>query len=326
MHASTPSRGSLGNSQRNNKLSTSIIGHLIAVITVLMWGYSFVSSKVLLENGLGPVQIYILRFSLAYLLILCINHKRILASNLAEEGMFALCGLCAGSIYFIAENTALEYTLATNVSLLTSLSPLLTALLVALVYRSEKLGIGTWIGSAVAIAGVACVVFNSSASLEVRPLGDFLSLSAALSWAVYSLVLRRLNTFYDIWFITRKTFFYGLVTALPFLMFESEGLETLKVLTRPQVYLNLLFLGVGASCIAYVMWAYTVKKVGAMKANNYLYLQPIVTLVVSAIVLGEKVTVIGLAGIALILLGLWLGDNINNFMRRRRYMHRHEKK
>lgn len=301
---------------RSKMLGGTIMGHLAGVITVSMWGYSFVSSKVLLENGLGPVQIYVLRFLLAYVIVLGQNHKKIFSHSLRDELLFAVCGLCAGSLYFIAENTALEYTLTTNVSLLTSMSPLITALLVALVYRTEKLGIGTWVGSAIAIMGVGCVVFNSSSSLEVRPLGDFLSLAAAFSWSVYSLVLRRLNAGYDVWFITRKTFFYGLVTAVPFLLFETDTVNILEVISRPQVYGNLLFLGLGASTAAYVLWALTVRQVGAVKANNYMYLQSIITLLVSAVVLGEKITLLGCVGILLILGGLWLGENINKYLGR----------
>ena len=301
---------------RSKMLGGTIMGHLAGVITVSMWGYSFVSSKVLLENGLGPVQIYVLRFLLAYVIVLGLNHKKIFSHSLRDELLFAVCGLCAGSLYFIAENTALEYTLTTNVSLLTSMSPLITALLVALVYRTEKLGIGTWVGSAIAIMGVGCVVFNSSSSHEVRPLGDFLSLAAAFSWSVYSLVLRRLNAGYDVWFITRKTFFYGLVTAVPFLLFETDTVNILEVISRPQVYGNLLFLGLGASTAAYVLWALTVRQVGAVKANNYMYLQSIITLLVSAVVLGEKITLLGCVGILLILGGLWLGENINKYLGR----------
>lgn len=292
----------------------SMIGHIAALISVAMWGYSFVSSKVLLDNGLGPVQIYVCRFILAYVLILCISHKRLWASNFREECMLMLCGVCAGSIYFIAENTALEYTLTTNVSLLTSMSPLITAILVGLIYKNEKLGVGTWVGSAFAIAGVACVVFNSSSSLEVRPLGDFLSIAAAFCWAAYSLILRQLNAYYDVWFISRKTFFYGLLTALPFLVFENDSVNIFVAIHSPEVLGNLLFLGIGASTIAYVLWALSVKNLGAVKANNYMYLQSIFTLIVSAIVLGEHVNTIGYVGIALIIGGLWAGDNINKIL------------
>lgn len=290
---------------------STLLGHGMAITAVAMWGYSFVSTKELLNAGLGPVQIYVCRFVLAYIIALCVAHKRIFASNIKEEVMFALCGICAGSVYFIAENMALEYTLTTNVSLLTSMSPLLTAMLVGLVYKTEKLGIGTWVGSAIAIIGVGCIVFNSSTSMEVRPLGDLLSLGAALSWAFYSLILRQLNAHYEVWFITRKTFFYGVVTALPILFFEHNTVNVLDVIGQPVVLGNLLFLSLGASTIAYVIWAITVKKVGAVKANNYMYLQSIITLIVSAIVLHEHVTYIGYLGIALIIGGLWIGDNIN---------------
>lgn len=311
MQVNTPNTKPTGN---------AFLGHLAAIVTVTMWGYSFVSSKVLLENGMGPVQIYVCRFLLAYLVVIFISHKRLWASTWREEGMFCLCGLCSGSLYFIAENTALEYTLTTNVSLLTSLSPLITVMLVGLVYKTEKFGIGTWLGSFIAIMGVVCVVFNSSTSLEVRPLGDILSLAAALSWAVYSLILRSLNAHYDVWFISRKTFFYGLVTAVPFLLFEHDSADIFTVIVQPAVWGNLLFLGLGASTIAYVLWAVSVKSLGAVKANNYMYFQSIVTLIVSAIVLGEHVTLVGYIGIFLILLGLWAGDNINKIIARRRHI------
>lgn len=302
---------------QKSHLST-LLGHVMAITAVAMWGYSFVSTKELLNAGLGPVQIYVCRFVIAYIIALCVAHKRLFASNIKEEVMFALCGICAGSVYFIAENMALEYTLTTNVSLLTSMSPLLTAMLVGLVYKTEKLGIGTWVGSAIAIIGVGCIVFNSSTSMEVRPLGDLLSLGAALSWAFYSLILRQLNARYDVWFITRKTFFYGVVTALPIWFFEHDTVNVLDVIYQPVVFGNLLFLSLGASTIAYVIWAITVKKVGAVKANNYMYLQSIITLIVSYIVLGEEVKPIGYLGIALIIGGLWIGDNINRIKLRSR--------
>ena len=239
--------------RRNQNVKATLLGHLGAVVAVSMWGYSFVSSKVLLENGMGPTQIYVCRFILAYLLILLLSHKRLFSDSWRDELSFATCGLCAGSIYFIAENTALEYTLTTNVSLLTSMSPLITALLAGMVYKTEKIGRGMIAGSMIAVCGVACVVFNSSSALEIRPLGDFLSLAAAFSWSVYSLILRRLNVVYDVWFISRKTFFYGLITAIPFLLFESGDVSVFDVIGRTSVWGNLIFLGVGASTVAYVL-------------------------------------------------------------------------
>ncbi len=287
-----------------------LLAHLGALLAVAMWGVSFVSTKVLLDNGMHPVEVYVYRFIIAYVSVLCFCHKRLMSHSWRDEMLFAVCGLCAGSIYFIAENTALEYTLVSNVSLLTSTSPLIVVLLVAILYKDERPNRGVVTGSLVAFLGVACVIFNSSFNLEIRPLGDFLSLGAALGWAIYSLVLRRLNVVYDAWFITRKTFFWGIVTALPFMLFEPEMTSLEAILANGTVLGNLLFLAVGASVVGYIMWARSVKSLGAVKSNNYIYLQSIVTLVVSALWLHERVSIVGYTGCALILLGLWLSDRL----------------
>ena len=275
-----------------------------------MWGVSFVSTKVLLNLGMQPVEIYIYRFTLAYILIWLLKRTRLFSNNWRDEGLLLLCGLLAGSIYFLAENFALRYTLVSNVSLLTSTSPLITALLVGAMYKSERPGSGMLIGSGVAFLGVACVIFNSSFSIEINPLGDLLALAGAFSWSLYSLILKQLNANYDVWFITRKTFFYGVLTSLPFLWVEPPHYSLVEFLHTPSALWNIAFLGIGASLIAYVLWAVTVKKVGAVKANNYIYLQPVITLVVSVVALGEHVSFIGYTGCALILIGLWLGDYI----------------
>ncbi len=287
--------------------STPILAHLGAIITVTAWGVSFVSTKVLLENGLGPAEIYIYRFVLAYILVLIACHKRLWANSLRDELLFMVCGLCAGSIYFIAENMALEYTYVTNVSLLVTTSPLITTFLMWLIYKNEKPGKGTILGSIIAFSGVACVIFNSSSDVNIKPLGDILSLLAAISWSIYSLVLKKLNALYSVMFISRKTFFYGVLTALPFMLFQPE-LCPLTVLLKTEVWSNLLFLGAFASMIAYILWAQSVKYLGAIKASNYMYLSPIITLIASVFLLGESLSIIGGVGCGLILGGMWLGE------------------
>ena len=284
--------------------------HLGALLTVTAWGVSFVSTKVLLEHGINPTEVYVVRTLLAYLLVLCVCHKRIFSTSLRDELLFVSCGLCAGSLYFIAENTALEYTLVSNVSLIVTLSPLITTLLVGAIYKNERPGKGVLMGSLIAFLGVGCVIFNSSFVLDVKPLGDLLSLSAAVCWSVYSLVLRKLSAFYTVMFISRKTFFYGMVTAIPFLIAIPEH-TPLDVYLQFDVWSNFLFLGVFCSMIAFIIWAFTVKGLGAIKANNYLYVQPIITLIASALLLSEKVSIVGYVGCSLILLGVWISDRMS---------------
>ena len=287
--------------------SSLLLYHAGAAIAVIGWGISFISTKVLLGSGLNPIEIYIYRFAIAYLALLIFSHKRIRSNSWRHELLFMLGGMVGGSIYFIAENVALEYTLVSNVSLITSLSPLLTVLLIGFLYRSERPGRETILGSTVAFLGVGLVIFNSSFNLSINPLGDLLSLLAAFCWAIYSIILKRVNPLYSALFITRKIFFYGVITALPFLLIESE-IASPSVLMQPKLLLNLLFLALYCSMFAYLLWAMAIGKLGAVKANNYMYFQPVVTLVFSFLILGEKISAVGYTGCAMILLGVWMSD------------------
>ncbi|MCM1163270.1 MAG: DMT family transporter [Muribaculaceae bacterium] len=300
------------NSQRPAAKSNLWIYHLCALFTVTAWGLSLVSTRILLDHGLHPVEIFIYRSILAYLAILCFCHKKILANSVKDELLFVACGLVAGSVYFIAENVALEYTLVTNVSLITAMPPLLTVLLVGLVYKNNRPGRGAYIGSVVAFLGVGLVIFNSSFNMALNPLGDLLSLLAAFCWAIYGLMLKPLNAHYTEMFITRKVFFYGVLTALPFLAVEPEVSDP-RILLDPACLWNLLFLALFCSMAGYLLWAVAVVKIGPVTATNYMYFQPVITMIFAMLALNEKITPTGYAGCALILLGVWLAD----FLQRR---------
>lgn len=285
--------------------------HIAALLVMTAWGISFVSTKVLLDNSLTPTEVFVTRTVIAYLVLLAFCHKKLMSNSLRDEMLFLSSGLCGSSLYFIAENTALEYTLVSNVSLIVTLAPLITTILVGALYKSERPSRGMVVGSMIAFLGVGCVIFNSSFVLSVKPLGDLLALSAAFSWAVYSLVIRKLSALYSALFITRKTFFYGILTALPFLAFEAESNFSFAIFKNPQVWGNFIFLGLFCSMVAFYLWAWVIKNLGAIKANNYLYFQPVVTLIASAIILHEKVSIVGYTGCTLILVGVWLSDRLS---------------
>ncbi len=295
--------------------------HLAAIVAVTAWGVSFINTKVLMDCGFTPVEVFLYRCLIAYLLLLCFSYKHIKSHNVRHELLFLLCGLCGGSIYFVAENTALIYTSTTNVSLITSTSPLINALLVGLMYREERPNRGLVIGSCIAMAGVTMVVLGGaqggshSAAAEESAvgggiLGDALSLMAAVCWSIYALVLRKLNPFYSAITITRKTFFYGLLTALPFMLLEPSNL-TSSTFLQTKVWTNLLMLSVFSSSLAFVIWAWVIGRIGAVKAGNYLYFQPIVTLIFSAIVLNETVGILGIAGCIITIAGVYAGEKLS---------------
>ena len=282
--------------------------HLIAILTVAIWGLTFIATKVLINHGLTPQEIFFYRFLIAYIGIWAISPKRLFATSLKDELWLAAGGIFGGSLYFFTENTALGITQASNVSFIICTAPLLTTILSLLFYhKSEKATKGLLGGSLLALVGVGLVVFNGSVVLKLSPVGDLLTLLAALSWAFYSLVIKRMTGHYPTVFITRKIFFYGVLTILPAFLLQPLRPD-FGMLLQPVVLSNLLFLAVLASLVCYVLWNVVLKQLGTVKASNYIYLNPLVTMVASVIILHEQITWITLMGAACIILGVYLAE------------------
>jgi len=281
--------------------------HVLAFLIVCVWGTTYVSSKVLINNGLTPAQIFTLRFLIAYLLMLAICHRRLFADSWKDELVFLLLGVTGGSMYFLSENTALAYSTASNVSLIVCSCPMVATLLLSALYKEERLSKVQYLGSVIALLGMAIVVLNGHFVLHLSPLGDALALGACLCWALYTVLLRNILGRYSSKFITRKVFFYGLLTILPYFLF-FPGLTSADTLLRTEVMSHLLFLAVAASFACYLLWNLCVIHLGAQEASNWIYFNPIATIVFAWFLLGETPTVYLYLGTALILFGMYLAD------------------
>ena len=224
------------------------LGHVLTLMTIIIWGTTFVSTKVLLE-AFTPIEILFFRFTLGYLSLWAIYPRKGTYGTLRQELLFAAAGLCGVTLYFLLENIALTYTFASNV-------------------------------------------------------GDILATLAAVVWACYSILMKKIGAFrMNMVFCTRKVFFYGLLFMLPALfIFDCRlGLERFA---SPVNTLNLLYLGFGASALCFVTWNWAVRILGAVKTTVYIYLVPVVTVVSSVIILHETITPLAIAGTALTLTGL----------------------
>ena len=287
-----------------------ILYHAVAFIVVAIWGSTFVFTKLLLLGGLSPAQIFTLRFIIAYALLLgyCLTKGiRWIASSWQDELLMAALGVTGGSLYFLTENSAMNYTTTTNTSLLVSLSPLVATALISIFFKSQRLNKRQSLGTLMAAVGVVLVVLNGHFVLHLSPYGDLLAFSAALCWGVYSLLMIRASSRYGTMFITRKVFFYGLLSMIPYYIWRP-GLGIEQLATQPQLIWNLLFLGCIASMVCFLAWNWVLKKLGAVVATNYVYLNPVVTIIFAWMILSEQITIYLLLGTALILLGMFLAD------------------
>ena len=285
--------------------------HIVAFLTVAVWGTTFVWTKLLIINGLSPAQIFTLRFIIAYVLLtgfsLWRGRHKWLSDNWRDELTMMALGLTGGSMYFLAENESLRFTTATNTSLIVCSCPLFAMLIIALFYKSERFSRLQALGSLLALVGMAAVVLNGHFVLHLSPLGDTLAFSACICWALYTLLMKPVMGRYPAMFITRKVFFYGILTILPYYIFVPD-MPSLDVLMRPEVALNLLFLGSVASMLCYLTWSWCMKGLGAVICTNWVYVNPITTIIAAWLILDEQITVYFLIGSILIIAGMYLSS------------------
>ena len=305
-----------------------MLWHLIALLVACIWGSTFVASKVLLNAGLNPAEIMCLRFILAWLLMLplsLIRHKqrqRPTKDALWDEFLFIILGLTGGSLYFLSENTAVKLTSATStVALIVGTTPIVTALMNRVAHRDEHLSSRFLGGSLVAVIGVALVVFNGVFVLDDDPLVIILSLAAAVSWGFYSLVIRDVERRHSSITITRKVFFWGVITMLPICIWHmyhngsqlcslgptaGAPISGWSLLLQPTVFGTLFFLGLIASFGCFLLWNIVLRRIGTIAASNYLYFNPVTSLIAARLVLSERVTWLALVGCLLTIAGVYL--------------------
>lgn len=225
-----------------------------------------------------------------------------------EEGLFMAAGLCGVTLYFLLENIALTCTFAANVGVIVCLAPFFTAVLASIFLKGEHLQSRFFAGLFIALAGVALIAFNGTAVLQLNPMGDLLAALAALVWAFYSILMRRIGELgLDTVLCTRRVFFYGLLFMLPALPILGFTWRPDSLAKLPNL-LNLLYLGFGASALCFVTWNWTVRVLGAVRTSVYIYLMPVVTVLSSAIILNEKLTALAILGTALTLAGLLVSE------------------
>ncbi len=231
-------------------------GHITALVTIMIWGTTFISTKILLAD-FTPIEILFFRFLLGLLVLIIIYLKSLKIKDKKQELTFAAAGLC----------------------------------------------------------GICLISFNGK-ELELNPIGDILAVVAALVWAVYSLLTRKISSYgLNTIGTTRKIFTYGILFMLPFLFVFDFNLDVQKAI-KPEYAINLIYLGLGASALCFVTWNYAVGVLGTVKTSVYIYIVPVITATSSVIALNEKITWIAAIGIGLTLIGLFLSESKLKFRKR----------
>ncbi len=280
--------------------------HLLALGTILVWGTTFIASTVALRT-LSPVELLLFRLVIALVALFLVNRQKLKIKQRKHELYLLGAALSGVVLYFLFENIALTYTSSANCSVIVSTAPFFVAMASRAFVRDERLPRSFFLGFVVAIAGVALVSFAGQ-SLQLNPLGDGLSLLAAVAWALYSVFIRKLEGHgYNTLLLTRRIFAYALVLMIPVTLVMGFSVTPQDVF-NPETLLNVLFLGIVASALGFVTWNTAVRTLGAIKTSAYIYLIPAVTILFAWLLLHDPIHPLSIVGAGLTLLGLFISQ------------------
>lgn len=296
---------------------------LFAALPILVWGVTFASTRVLLAD-FSALEIQLLRFGLAWAALwfakVC-RHGKVKRCSWQDELLFAGMGLSGVALYQFLENCAIYYTNASNVAILVSFGPVVTAVFARLLVGDRSLTSRFVVGSLVAVAGVALVSLNGVLNFQMRPLGDFMALGAMACWGVYSVLIGKANKRgIPQLESVRRAFFWSLVTIAPLAIWgmtkqgyyalDGSFSITLDIEANRARFasalngLNIAFLGLFASAVSFVLWGRACKMFGVVRVTTGLYLTPIVGVVFAAIFLDEQLSAMSMIGGLLIVIGV----------------------
>lgn len=309
---------------KNSSACPKSLGIFFAVITIFIWGITFVSTKYLLKN-FSAFEILFVRFILAYLGLWIIKPVPLKLENKKDNVWFFLAGLSGIIIYQFTENAAISFTTASNVSIIVSICPMFTAIIAQIFFKEKHITIFFIVGFIIAISGIVLVSLNGASGLHFNPKGDLLALASAVCWGFYSMAVSKINSMnLDRILCTRRMFFYAVITMIPFAVFgilENEPSSSFYLNMDAQKnaerfsslvsWANFCFLGLGASAFCFVVWNVACKTLGTVKVTVGIYMIPVVTIIFAFFILGEKLTVLGAVGCVLTIAGLAISNRGN---------------
>ena len=311
------------------------LAYLAALFAIVAWSVTFTNIRALLAD-FSSLEILIVRFTMAWVVLWAwslpfggsrgrspsrIYGSRGRSPSRKDELLFVGMGFTGIAGYQFLENCAIFYTSASNIAIFVSFAPIATAVVTWIFVRDKSLTALFLLGSLVAVGGAALVSLAGVTTLSFNPVGDFMAMGAMLSWGFYSLLMELVNRRGISPVVAiRKSVFWALVMLAPVVVWGTteSGLralggsfgvnlalrDNLRRFSSLMNWVNLVFLGVFASAVCFVLWNMACKVLGTVRTSIGLYLTPIIGVLVAMLFLGERVSWMEVCGGVLILVGV----------------------
>lgn len=293
--------------KKDMKLTEEKKGMLAAAVAYTIFGLSYLFSKMAL-NITEPVILLCVRFSLTFLALNLLVLLRVFKLNLRGKNLMGpiLLGLLQPVLYFILENYGLKYTTTSFTGIVSSISPIFTAILGAVILR-ERPNWKQWSCIGISIVGVMLVSMGSTGG-ENTLAGCLCLLGAYLSGGYYSILVRKLSRQFSaveltyIMFTVGFLFFFGMA----FVQYGGNTVPMISAaLSEPQFVTAAVYLGLFASIGAYMLSNYSLARLPVMRSAIFNSFSTLVSVLSGIILMKDPFTWVSLLAFVMILIGVW---------------------
>lgn len=283
--------------------------YIILLLVPLFWGGAFATTKHVVTE-LPPLTASALRFMTAGLLMLLWSiWRKELNWPLIRQNLFPLLAVGATGVflynYFFA--TGLQYTSAITGSLIIVVNPVFTACIASL-FMGESRDWRVLIGVILSFIGVSFVVCKGDFSILTQMsigTGEKYLFGAVASWVAYTLMIKKVTRTMGASVVTSVSTILGAVMLLvSSILLEEQWDKALSLST--QTILELLYLAIFATVIAFVLFIWGIQRIGATKASAYINLMPINALWIAVLMYGETISAYHLIGMSLTIAGVFM--------------------
>ena len=276
----------------------SLLMLLALSTTIIFWGSAFAGIRIAL-SAYSPTHLAVLRFLVASSFLAgyaLITHMRLPAKQ--DIPIFILTGLIGITVYNVSLNAGEQSITAGAASFLVNTAPIWTALL-AKCFLNEEVRVWGWIGIAISFIGASIIAMSENDSIQPDK-GAVLVIIAALAQSIYFVMQKPLLTRYQPIEVTAYAVWSGTICLLPFTYGLNEAIYSAPF----SVTLAVIYLGIAPAALAYVTWAYVLMNLPIGRAASFLYIVPVVAIVIAWLWLHETPSMLSIIGGILAIIGV----------------------
>ncbi|MCY8725705.1 DMT family transporter [Bacillus inaquosorum] len=285
-------------------MKNTLLGSIYLALAASIWGGMYVVVKVVV-SVIPPLELVWMRYAVAILALLIIGLVKRLSWRIHRRDLLLIIaiGIIGNTISIVTQEVGTNLSSAQMGAIITSSTPAFMVIFARLLLK-ERLNVKKGISVALATIGVLMIVGNGHIDMT-NQMGGISLLIAALTWALMSVLLKRVPNHYSPIVVTTYSILVAMIILTPFVWMNVNEVH-FSQLAHPTIWGGLLYLGIVSTACAFILWNRGLQMLNASSGGLFFFFQPLVGTLLGSLLLGERIGGTFWAGSTLILVGVLL--------------------